>query len=315
MCRNRRDRRKSRGQVYFITSRVRKGLPFVARLSVEKVLLGILARAQGLYRVKICAYVFMGNHYHMILTGQSCHISPFMNYIQGNIAKGMQRLIPNFYDGWFWEDRYKEQLLLTVEDVIDKMSYIYLNPVKARLVEKASEYPGVNSYNSLSKGRHSILVKWIAIKKLRALPESYRAREDIEIAAKLLSSACEYEELSIEPFAWFASFSEELTEQGVQERLKERVSQEELMYKTPVLGVERLKRQSSRKHYVPESRGRTPYLICSDKELRVAEIGSYQMFCSLCRQAWALIKKGLKAIWPKGAYLPSFYRGWALSGG
>lgn len=313
MCRNRRDRRKSRGQVYFITARVRKGLPFVARQSVERVLLGILARAQGLYKVQICAYVFMGNHYHMIITGQSCHISPFMNYIQGNIAKAMQRLIPNYYDGWFWEDRYKEQLLLTVEDVISKMSYIYLNPVRARLVDKAGEYPGINSYKSLLKGKHSILAKWIPIRQLRELPVGYNRAEDIGITAKFLNSSTEYGELRVEPFAWFSSFREELNAELITQRLLEHVKQEELIYDTSAIGAKKLRMQSSRKHYIPESRGRTPYLICCDKELRIAEIGSYQTFCSLCRQAWALIKKGLKAIWPKGAYLPSVYRGWALT--
>jgi REP element-mobilizing transposase RayT len=315
MCRNRRDRRKSRGQVYFITARARKGLPFVARLSVEKVILGILARAQSLYPVKLCSYVFMGNHYHLILTGQSCHISPFMNYIQGNIAKAMQRLIPNYYDGWFWEDRYKEQLLLTAEDVIEKMAYIYLNPVRARLVEKASEYPSINSYNRLTQASHSILTKWIPIKKLKELPVAYNSKEDIGITSKLLSAESGYTELRVEPFAWFSSFREELTQETVTKRLLERVKEEELKYNTPVLGAKTLRTQATRKHYIPESKTRTPYLICSDKELRIEEIGSYQTFCSLCRQAWALIKKGIKAVWPKGAYLPSIYRGcWALSG-
>lgn len=313
MCRNRRDRRKPRGQVYFMTCRVRKGLPLVCRLSVEKVLIGILARAQGLYGVKICAYVFMGNHYHLIITGHSKHISPFMNYLQGNLALSIQRFIPDYYNGFVWEGRFKEQILLTAEDVIAKMAYIYLNPIRARLTSKASEYPGVSSYNHLLNDKESFLVKWIPVSRITSLQEGYKKKEDFQITKELLKG-CTYEELKVEPFAWFSSFKDELKAETVKKRITDYVSQEENNYKTPVLGAQALKHQRLRKSHKPKEKTNTPYIISHDKELRSSEIDSYRKFCALCKEAWVLIKKGIKAAWPKGAYLPTFYRGWALSG-
>ena len=314
MCRNRRDRRRATGQVYFTTARVIKGLPFVCRLSIEKVLTGILARAQTLYPVEICAFVFMGNHYHLIITGHSKHISPFMNYIQGNIAQSVQRLIPNYYEKSVWDGRFKEQVLVTAEDVIAKMEYIYLNPVRARLTRKAKEYPGVHSYNHLRNDKESFLVKWIPVSKLCGLPERYRKKEDFEITKKLLKKGS-YAELKIKPFAWFSSFHDELDKESIRERLLNYVAQEENNYKTvAVVGVEALRNQSLRKPHKPKSKTPTPYIICHDKELRLSEIDSYRSFCALCKKAWLLIKKGIKAAWPKGAYMPAFYRGWALSG-
>lgn len=296
-----------------MTARVRKGLPFVCRLSVEKVIMGILARAQGLYPVKLCAFVFMGNHYHLIITGHSKHISPFMNYIQGNLALSVQRFIPDYYDGFVWEDRFKEQVLVTSEDVIAKMAYIYLNPVRARLTKKASEYPGVSSYNHLLNDNQNLLVKWIPVSHLCSLPERYKKKEDFQITKQLLKDTS-YEELRIEPFAWFSCFKEQLNKESVKKKLFNYVSQEENNYKTPVLGVQALKNQNLRKAHKPKNKTPTPYIICYDKELRISEIDSYRDFCAICKKAWELIKKGIKAVWPKGAYLPSFYRGWALSG-
>jgi REP element-mobilizing transposase RayT len=189
MCRNRRDRRKPKGKVFFMTSRVIKGLPFVCRLSIEKVLTGILARAQGLYPVKICAYVFMGNHYHMIITGHSKHISPFMNYIQSNVAQSVKRFIPDLYESSIWDGRFKEQVLVTAEDVIAKMAYIYLNPVRARLTHKAKEYPGVSSYNHLLNDKEHFLVKWISVAQVCALPDHYKKKEDFEITRALIKDS------------------------------------------------------------------------------------------------------------------------------
>ncbi len=228
-----------------MTARVRKGLPFVCRITVEKIIIGIIARGQSLYPVKICAYVFMGNHYHMILTGQSCHISPFMNYIQGNIAQSLQRFIPDYYEGFVWESRFKEQILITPEDVINKMAYIYLNPVRARLVEKASEYPGISSYHHFINNKESFLTKWIPVSAIRALPEHYKKKQDYQILKSLLKD-CSYEELTIVPFAWFQSFKNKLSKEDIKKKLIAHVAQEELKYKTRGLGVNALRHQRLR---------------------------------------------------------------------
>ncbi len=312
MCRNRRDRRPDK--VYFMTSRVIKGLPFVCRKSIEIILIGILARAQALYPVKICAYVFMGNHYHMIITGKSKHISPFMNYIQGNIAQSVQRIIPYSYDRFVWESRFKEQILVTPEDVIAKMAYIYLNPVRARLVQKASDYPGVHSYNYLVHDKETFLHKWMPVSILSRLPDKYNKKEDFDYIKNLYAASDRYEEFRISPFAWFSCFKDQLIKKDIKKRILEYVFQEESNLKSPVLGVDALKQQNLRRLHQPESKTRTPYIICHDKELRLDEIDSYRKLCSLCKRAWELIKKGLSFEWPKGAYFPAFYRGWALSG-
>ena len=63
-----------------VTNRLIHGMPFTAKRYMREMILGILARGQALYPAQIVACLFMGNHYHMILSGNAAALSPFMNY-------------------------------------------------------------------------------------------------------------------------------------------------------------------------------------------------------------------------------------------
>ena len=129
--RNRRDRRFGNSIVVHITNRTLKGLPFVMRPFMNVLLIGILARAQSLFGVQICHFVWMGNHFHIILAGRAKLISPFMCYLQGETAKMLKKLVPGFFESKVWAGRYKEQKLCTAGDVIDMIVYMYSNPARA----------------------------------------------------------------------------------------------------------------------------------------------------------------------------------------
>ena len=53
--------------VLFCTARTEVGLPLVASHCMNFILWGILARAKELYAVKVCHFVFMANHLHMVI--------------------------------------------------------------------------------------------------------------------------------------------------------------------------------------------------------------------------------------------------------
>lgn len=73
-----------------------------------------------------------------------------------------------------------------------------------------------------------------------------------------------------------------------------------------VLIVCGLKAMGHRPEYRSKTKSKTPFVICSDVELRVQFIQMYRDFCQKCREAWNLWSKGLitRAEFPKGAYLP-----------
>ena len=296
----RKDRRDGNKCVRFVTCRVLHGLPFVARESTNKVILGILGRAQALYKIKICAFVFMGNHYHMIICGQAQNISPFMNYVNGEIAKAFRKLTGQ-YRGRFWESRFKEQRLATPHDVYRMILYIIINPVKAGLVRHPREYPGLISYN-LSEETE---VRWIRPSKLRQLPKTYNATRDLKELRRLIACSDASYTLKIDLFAWKSCFEEELDEALLFEMLDKELELENRARKS-FIGAEKLKNQRLDKQWKTKKRLPTPFVICSDEHLRKDLIMDYRAFVAECRAAWQKLKAGETDVkFPVGCYIPS----------
>src|SRR5210317_776399 len=65
-------------------------------VELESLVVGVLARAQRLYPVELHAYVFLSNHYHLLLSVESAlDLAHFMNYLNSNLAREAGRL-----NGW-----------------------------------------------------------------------------------------------------------------------------------------------------------------------------------------------------------------------
>ena len=167
--RNRRDRRNGNKLVVHITNRTVCGLPFTCNVLMKMLIAGAMAKAQSLYPAIICHFLWMGSHYHMILASRAGDISPFVGYFQGEIAKCLKRLAPNFFQGDVWVDRFREQKLCTSEDVIEKIVYLYANPARANLVDSIKDYPGLSSYNTFTKELGGTLERWVSPRLITAL--------------------------------------------------------------------------------------------------------------------------------------------------
>ncbi|HMO01592.1 MAG TPA: transposase [Oligoflexia bacterium] len=309
MARNIRDRRDPNNLVIHVTNQVWEGLPFVPNLTVNSIILGVLAKAQTDYRMGISVFLFMGNHYHMILYGSGNNVSGFMNYVDGEIAKRFKRLFPNRWGPKFWRGRYKEQHLATSDDVINKITYIFCNPLRAGLVGKIAEYPGVNSFNTLNNldFSSSKLYMFTYPRYFRELRRNYLSkREDIELAKELMSKSCGFYELKAELFGWTRCFKSEVIKREAVSAIKEgiKISEQEATARG-VIGAKRLITQRFDKPHRPLRGGRTPFIECNNRLLRKQLIDSYRLFQQMCRNAWQAVKNGFIANWPRGAFVPS----------
>jgi hypothetical protein len=308
--RNRRDRRHGNKTVVHVTNRTVHGLPFTCSILVEAVLLGTMARAQFLYPVLISHYLWMGNHYHMILSGHPTLISPFMGHIESEVAKAMKRLIPGFYKGNFWQGRFKEQRLATAGAVIEKISYTYNNPVRAALVSSIAEYPGISSYKAFIRDDFALLARYHRSSSLKPLYSNKPLTYLIELRKRNSAPA---HTLTISPYAWKGSFreTEEASDASLKKRIFERISADEAQHNATrhgsVVGVRALRAARMDRPYTSKTKSKTPFLICDDKELRKILILDYKDFCERCRAAWAAFKKKLSTLLclPYGAYAPS----------
>ena len=68
--------------------------------------IGVLARARRIYSVELHAFVFLSNHYHLLLTVENAEqLARFMNYLNSNLAREGGRL--HQWREKFWGRRYQ----------------------------------------------------------------------------------------------------------------------------------------------------------------------------------------------------------------
>jgi len=118
--------------------------------------LDLLREAARALDVAIHAYVLMDNHVHLLATPLSGE----------GLSRMMQTLGRN-YVGWFnhrhqrsgtlWEGRFRSSLIETDGYLLCCMRYIELNPVRARLVTAAEEYPWSSARHHVGLAKDALI--------------------------------------------------------------------------------------------------------------------------------------------------------------
>ena len=129
----------------------------------EKIL-AYLARYRERYEEKLYAFVIQGNHYHSTAIFPKANRAHFMRDLNSMVARLAIWNVPGIEEGKFWARRYANQLLPRNEDIENWFFYCALQPVKAGLVSRISEYPGYNSFHDAISGieRKFKVVNWTA---------------------------------------------------------------------------------------------------------------------------------------------------------
>lgn len=263
-----------------ITSSIQHGLPLVPTSYLNLILEGILARAQTLYPIEICAYCFLANHFHMVAVVQNpTHLSDFMERFKSESALAINKLM-GYERHNVWCDGYDSPLLLTVDDVIEKLVYLYINPTRDNLVNSIEEYPGLNTWKEFLAGGGSRICPRISRRSIQKLTRSrYSMKQQESLAAALAAKATESSELKISPDAWMYHFNilNEQDRRKINKRVYERVTRAENLFKEErklkrfaVFGPLALKSQPIDKPYIPQRTGRRTYCICSNVSVRIA---------------------------------------------
>ncbi|WP_460418611.1 transposase [Pseudomonas sp. microsymbiont 2] len=93
------------------------------------------------FDVKVYAYCLMTNHVHLLLApGDSCAgLSQLMKTLAARMTRYRNRLEGR--SGTLWESRYKSSIVQSDTYLLACCRYIELNPVRARLVANAGDYP------------------------------------------------------------------------------------------------------------------------------------------------------------------------------
>lgn len=108
-----------------------------------------LAKVQERYGVELVAFVFMGNHFHMILRIKNARLSAVMQTFKSGLAKAVNELLGR--RGTVWMERYDDDALLDDAAVATKVHYTHANPLRSHLVARAEDYPGLSSWEAYAK--------------------------------------------------------------------------------------------------------------------------------------------------------------------
>jgi putative transposase len=105
-----------------------------------QLLLSLLAEHAKRENVAIHSYVLMSNHFHILATPETETGLPAMMQAVGR--RYVQAFNKRHHrSGTLWDGRYRATLVQTERYLLVCMAYIDLNPVRAGMVAKATEYP------------------------------------------------------------------------------------------------------------------------------------------------------------------------------
>ena len=298
------------GDALLVTSRTEEGLPLVPSHNLNFIIWGILAKARSMYRVKICHFLFMSNHFHMILVVDTPEdISSFVGYVKGEIAHAINKLLGR-RQKTIWQSGYDSPILLEPEDVERYIDYIYLNPVKAGLVHSIEEFPGVSSWQMFSSGCYKRNHKKLNRTDLWMLPAaSLGVNEQKRIVSAYEKLESPKYELVIEPFAYLKDGQQCFSRETIINRISNReriIKDDRKSRKEEVFGATKLRRESMLKEYIPKKYSKRMICISSNKQHRNAFIGFFKSLseqAALIYQSWKRGDFSLRL--PPGLFYPS----------
>ncbi len=82
----------------------------------------------------------MPDHIHLIIQPHRAryNITEVMRYIKGDFGRNYNNLIRK--NGTIWQRRFYDTILMTEEALSIRINYILQNPVRANIIEEATDY-------------------------------------------------------------------------------------------------------------------------------------------------------------------------------
>ena len=267
---------------------------------LNEVTLGVLARAARLCAVEVHAYVFLSNHYHLLVSvSDAQQLAAFMTYLNSNLAREAGRLVR--WREKFWGRRYQAILVSAEEeDQVGRLAYLLAHGVKEGLVASPFDWPGVHCARALADGT-IVSGRW----QDRTL-ESKARRKGLPLDP---GAFIEREQLTLAPLPCWRSLESAVHRDRIQKLIEEielsaRRRQEETG--KPPLGRDTVCRQNP--HLEPNriKRGPAPLVHAAAPAVRRAFRRAYFGFLDAYQRAARRLREGVRDVeFPQGAFPPA----------
>lgn len=134
-----------KGAFYHVMSRGNERRSVFQDDEDRRFFLELLKESAERWDIRIHAYALMGNHFHLFLEAKAGLLSLPMRHINGVYTQNFNRKYHRV--GHLFQGRFKALLVDKDAYLLILSRYIHQNPVKAKLVARAEEYPW-SSYRS-----------------------------------------------------------------------------------------------------------------------------------------------------------------------
>ncbi|MFZ3135911.1 MAG: transposase [Thermodesulfovibrionales bacterium] len=139
------------GAFYHVTSRGNQRERIFWNDRDREELKKIIKRTKERYKYLVHAYVFMDNHYHLLIETPHANIKQVMQNINTSYTVYVNR--KHKRAGHLFQGRYKAFIVDKESYLLELSRYIHLNPVRAGLVERLEDYKW-SSYREYIYGRN-----------------------------------------------------------------------------------------------------------------------------------------------------------------
>jgi len=286
---------------YFVTSRCFQGrLLLRPSAEVNEVVGGVLARAvqQSAGNVRLHAFTFASNHFHLLVWARGAALAGFMQYLRANLSRKVGRLVD--WSGGFWERRYSAEPVLDDEALVGRLRYVLAHGVKERLVESSAEWPGLTCLPQLLGSARRVF-QWFNWTRRW----SKRGNEEVGGGqGRFAQEWAEPVELEVAALPCWEGLGEQERQRAVR-GLVEGVEAEARERDTPVLGAPAVRAQHP--HTRPEHLKRSPRPLghASTRQALKALREQYGAFVAAFRAAAARWRRGdFSASFPPFSFPP-----------
>ena len=257
--------------IFFVTARCIHSR-FLLRPSprVNKLIIGVLARAVERFDIKLYGLCFLSNHYHLLLSSRNAaSLAAFMQYIGSNIAREIGR--EHEWREKFWSRRYYASIVLDEAAAEERMRYILANSVKEGLVKHPRYWPGVHCYRHLAEGTalHGV---WIDQTKLYNQPH-LNERDAIQHHTLKLHRLPGYESDSESEYR---QFIRDLTDEAIDKSMPE----------IQVVGAKRILAADPYSQTQKSDKGSAPLCHSTCHERRAEFVRAFKSFVDGYKQAF-----------------------------
>ncbi|HSM52181.1 MAG TPA: transposase [Thermoanaerobaculia bacterium] len=266
---------------------------------LSEITLGILGRAQRLSGVAIHAFVFLANHYHLLVSvSDAAQLAKFVGFLNSNLAREVGRI--HEWKERLWGHRY-EAILVSEEEVsqVERLLYLARQGCKEGLVSDPLEWPGATSWHAMLDGC-PLEGTWFD-----RTAEGLARRSGIEFEARAFANS---ETVVLSPLPAWAHLEPEVQRERLRELLDLARAEAEAMRQETgrePLGRDAVVRQDPHRSPARSKQGPAPLVHAASREVRRAYREAFRIFTAAYRRAAEALRAGVEAVvFPEGCFPP-----------